>query len=118
MTGKKEWVFADGDLPPRGDSEPYGHEALMVLNVTNEAAALSVDLYFEDRAPVREVTLSVPAERVVCFRMDNPLGEQNVVIPPGQYALVLRSSVPVVAVFGRLDRRKDMAYYTVQGFSQ
>ena len=30
--GKKVWIFADGDIPPRGDAEPYGHEALSVTN--------------------------------------------------------------------------------------
>ena len=30
--GKRTWVFADGDLPPHGTEEPFGHEALMVVN--------------------------------------------------------------------------------------
>lgn len=115
--GKKTWVFADGDLPPSGDSEPYGHEALMVVNDARTDAQLSLDLLFEDRDPKEGIRLTVPARRVCCFRMDQPLGEEGDTVPLGQYAVVLHSDVPVVAVFGRLDRRKDMAYYPVAGYS-
>ncbi len=115
--GKKIWIFGDGDLPPQGSEEPFGHEALMVVNCTGEDARLELTVYFEDRDPVEGVVLAVPAKRVRCFRLDAPVGEQPFKIPFGQYALMVRSSVPVVANFGRLDRRHDMAYYPVQGFS-
>lgn len=115
--GKKTWIFADGDLPPQGNEEPLGHEALMVLNTSDKDANISLDLYFEDKDPELGVALKVPAKRVNCFRMDFPLGEHGVKIPFGQYALVVNSDVPVIVNFGRLDRRKDMAYYPVQGFS-
>ena len=46
-----------------------------------------------------------------------PQGEEGYQIPKGQYAVILTSNVPVVAAFGRLDRRKDMAYYPVAGYS-
>lgn len=32
LNGRKNWVFCDGDLPPSGEQEPFGHEALMVTN--------------------------------------------------------------------------------------
>lgn len=115
--GKKLWVFSDGDLPPKGDSVPFGHEALMVLNMNEQDANLELVIYFEDKEPVKGINLKIPARRVKCFRMDLPLGSQNFKIPFGQYALAVNSDVPVVAVFGRLDRRKDMAYYSVQSFS-
>ena len=115
--GKRVWVFGDGDLPPQGSSEPLGHEALMVVNCTEEDAHLELTVYFEDREPVGEILLTVPAKRVRCFRMDAPLGDASFVIPLGQYALLVMSDVPVIANFGRLDRRRDMAYYPVQGFA-
>jgi hypothetical protein len=115
--GKKTWVFVDGDMPPAGSTEPFGHEALMVLNSAAKDAVLSVDFFFEENAPVRNVSLDVPAEKVRCFRLDKPLGRDGYVVPRGQYAITVKSTVPVVAVFGRLDRRPDMAYYSVQGYS-
>ncbi len=116
--GQKTWVFADGDLPPAGDREPFGHEALMVVNLNKKPASLRLEILFEDKEPVRDVRLEVGAERVRCFRLDKPLGEQKFKIPFGQYALVVRSDVPVVAVFGRLDvRQANLAYYSVAGYS-
>lgn len=114
--GKKTWVFADGDLPPQGTQEPLGHEALMVVNTNDEDAQLNITVLFEDKAPVEGIRLTVPARRVNCFRMDYPIGEQQFQIPFGQYALIIESPVPIIANFGRLDRRENMAYYPVQGF--
>lgn len=115
--GKKTWVFADGDLPPQGDVEPLGHEALMIVNNNEIDAEMTIDLLFEDKGPKEGIKISVPAKRVNCFRMDFPLGEEGFLIPKGQFAVILNSNVSVVALYGRLDRRKDMAYYPVSGFS-
>jgi hypothetical protein len=116
--GQKTWVFGDGDLPPSGDREPLGHEALMVTNLNKKPARLRLDILFEDKEPVRDIRLEVGSERVRCIRLDKPLGEQKFKIPFGQYALVVRSDVPVVAVFGRLDvRQANLAYYSVAGYS-
>ena len=116
--GQKTWVFSDGDLPPAGDREPFGHEALMVVNLNKKPASLTLEILFENKEPVRDIRATVAAERVHCFRLDKPIGEQNFRIPFGQYALVVRSDVPVVAVFGRLDvRQSNLAYYSVAGYS-
>lgn len=115
--GKKTWVFADGDLPPQGNAEPLGHEALMVVNNGDAEAAIELEILFEDKDPVGGIHLSVPPKRVKCFRMDFPVGEEKFKIPFGQYAVILNSSIPVVCLYGRLDRRPDMAYYPIAGFS-
>lgn len=116
--GKRNWVFCDGDLPPPGDCEPMGHEAMMVTNLNGCEAHLSIDILFEDKPPVKGIAETVGAERVRCFRLDMPIGDGQFSIPRGQYSLVLRSDVPVVAVFGRLDvRQPNLAYYSVQGYS-
>ena len=115
--GKKTWVFADGDLPPHGDTEPLGHEALMVVNNGEKDAHLTLTLLFEDKEPVEGIHLTVPARRVNCFRMDYPVGEEQFQIPFGQYAVILNSDLPVVCLYGRLDRRPDVAYYPIAGYS-
>lgn len=115
--GKKTWVFADGDLPPQGNVEPLGHEALMVVNNNACEARITLTLLFEDKDPVEGIHLCVPAKRVNCFRMDYPVGVEQFKIPFGQYAVILESDVPVVCLYGRLDRRPDMAYYPIAGFS-
>lgn len=115
--GKTTWVFADGDLPPHGDTEPLGHEALMVVNNSDKDAKITLELLFEDKDPKKDIHLTVPAKRVNCFRMDYPVGDEQYQIPFGQYAVILTSNVPVVCLYGRLDRRPDMAYYPIAGYS-
>ena len=117
IIGRNVWIFADGDLPPQGTEEPLGHEALMVVNCNNEDAHMNITIFFEDKEPAGGIELICPAKRVKCYRMDYPIGGIPYQIPLGQYALMIESDVPVVANFGRLDRRENMAYYPVQGFS-
>lgn len=118
--GKRTWVFADGDLPPHpeGVGEPRAHEALMVVNTGGADAHLRVTLLFENAEPEEGLELVVPAKRVSCFRMDQAIWGSDYVIPFGQYAVVVESDVAVVAVFGRLDRRKDVAYYPVAPYAE
>lgn len=116
--GKKFWIFADGDLPPHGDAEPLGHEALMIVNNGRTEANIQLEMLFEESEPVSGIKIKVAGKRVKCFRLDYPLGEQGYSIPFGQYALIVTSDVPIVAVFGRLDRRKDMAFYSVAPYSE
>ena len=115
--GKKYWVFADGDLPPHGDSEPYGHEALMIVNNNETEANIELEILYEDKDPVSGIHLTVPKKRVTCTRMDYPVGEEKYQIPFGQYAVILKSNIPVVCLYGRLDRRPGMAYYPIGGYS-
>ena len=114
--GKKVWIFVDGDMPPQGDVEPFGHEALSITNCKDVDAVIRVIVYFSDREP-DELEIVVPARRVNCLRLDYPIGEANYQIPMGQYSLCLISNVPIVSVLGRLDRRKDFAYYEMDGFA-
>ena len=94
-----------------------GHESLIVLNTGNEDAAIEMDVYFSDREPEVGLKLLAPARRVTCFRMDKPVGDRQFQVPFGQYALRLRSSVPVVAQIGRADvRQARLAYYTTIGY--
>ena len=116
--GKTLWIFADGDLPPQGTEEPLGHDAVMVVNADDTDAHLNIELLFEDKEPQTDIKVTVPAHRVNCIRLDMPIGQKGFIIPTGQYALIIKSDGPVVAVFGRLDRRKNMAYYSVAGYSE
>ena len=117
MIGHRRWVFPDGDLPPRGDGEPHGHESLIVVNTNREPADIRLTIYFENAEPVRDLTFRVDGERVRCVRMDEPVGNEGYRVPFGQYAMLLESSLPVVAQIGRMDvRQANLAYYTVMGF--
>lgn len=110
--GHKHYMFVDGDLPGNGeDPELPGHEALMITNNHQQEAHIIVNLYFEHKEPVKGLHLTIPAERVVCYRTDLPFCEEGYLIPFGQYSLELESDIPVCASFGRLDRRHNLGYY-------
>lgn len=116
VKGALNWVFCDGDLPPKNGGALEAHEALIVVNLNDKPVSLMIDILFEDAPPKLNINTSVKGQRVRCFRLDQPLGEvEKFMIPHGQYALTLHSDLPVFAVFGRLDVRQPVAYYTVQG---
>jgi len=113
--GARTWYFPDGYLPQKiGGGSLEAHEALMILNTGPQPAHILIDLYFDDRDPVKDIPMTVGAERVICVRMDKPEHLAGAVIPPmAQYAVRLRSDVPVVAMLGRLDTTQpNLAYYT------
>jgi hypothetical protein len=119
--GAHVWYFPDGYLPEKVENtrlEP--HEALMVLNTGSEPARIELDFYFEDREPVKGVALTVGAERSVCFRLDHPEQIGGLVIPPlTQYGMRLRSDLPIVAQFARLDATQpNLAYYVNIGYAE
>lgn len=119
MNGAKNWVFSDGDLPPLGDNPEFlGHEALMITNVGNKDANITIDVLFEDKDPKEGISLTLKAKRIVCIRLDKPIGDEQYQIPQGQYALHVKSDHPICAVFGRCDvRQPNLSYYSVQGIS-
>ena len=119
--GARTWVFADGYLPPR--SQPGGnleaHEALMILNTGEAPANVKLDFYFDNKAPIKDVPVTVEPERVVCLRLDHPQDIGGVQLPAlTQYALRVRSDVKIVVQFGRLDTTQpNLAYYVNIGFA-
>ena len=118
--GKKNWVFCDGYLPPKGDNPEFeGHEALMLTNLNNEKADIELVFIFEDRDPVDNIRYTLDGMRTTCVRLDNPMGEQGFTLGEAvQYTVWVKSTVPLVASFGRLDvRQTNMAYYSVEGYS-
>jgi len=119
QNGKLLWVFPDCELPPPGESLLKGHESIIVLNMNGSAANIGMTLYFTDREPIKLSPTQVNAERVRCYRLDNPADMDGFVVPrETQYAVKLECHLPVIVQYGRLDtRQSDMAFYTTMGFS-
>lgn len=119
--GAKVWYFPDGQLPAKGSGSALeAHEALMLLNVTNQPADVKLDFYFELNPPIKDVTVSVGAERVICIRLDHPKELGGVELPRMvQYAMRVRSNVSIVAQFGRLDTTQpNLAYYVAPTYCE
>jgi hypothetical protein len=118
MYGKKIWFFPDGERPPVGNSELIGHESYVVLNPNDSDAHLTFTIYFEDEVPLRDICVTVGAQRVGCFRTHDPEQFGGHTIAVGvQYAAKVESDVPVIIQYGRLDtRQQNMAFYTTIGY--
>jgi hypothetical protein len=113
--GARTWYFPDGYLPEKqtGAGGPEAHEALMLLNVSGQDADVELDFYFEGHAPEKGIKVSVGSERVKTLRLDHPEEIGGVQLAPlTQYAIRVRSSIPIVAQFGRLDTTQaNLSYY-------
>ena len=110
MVGKKVWVFADGYLPEKANGIDC-HEALMLLNLNNKEAHVTIDIYFSDRDPVKGIKVTVGAERVKTLRLDHKEDTAGYEIPPlTQYSIKVESDIEIVSQFGRLDVG-DYSYY-------
>ena len=118
--GKKNWVFCDGYLPPKGDNPEFeGHEALMLTNLGNKKATIELSFIFEDKEPKTGIKYELDSMRTTCVRLDKPLGDEGFMLGESvQYTVWVKSNVPICACFGRLDvRQTNMAYYSVEGYA-
>ena len=110
--GARYWYIPDTYLPePIAADGPYkGHEAVCILNVTEQDAQIELNFYFEDRAPVKGIRIVVPAERTHHVRLDRPDQIGGFVVPIGvPYAIRLQSDVPVIVQYSRLDTTQIQA---------
>jgi hypothetical protein len=118
-SGARIWYFPDGYLPEKVGGGPMeAHEALMLLNANAGPATVRLDIYFDDRDPVKDIPVDVGAERVKTLRMDHADDLGGLQIPPlKQYAIRVRSDIPIVAQFGRVDTTQtNLAYYGCMGY--
>lgn len=116
--GHKTWVVPDGWLPPAGGKgEMVNHESLMILNTGWKKAQIKIDIYFDNREPVRDLPLTVDAERIRAIRLDSP-DELGFALPRAtQYALRIKSNVKVIVQYGRMDvRQANLAYYGTMAY--
>ena len=119
--GRKTWYFPDGYLPEKNEQGPLeAHEALMLFNTGAVPVKVLVDFYFENRSPVKDVEVTVGAERVRTLRLDLCESFGGPFIPPlTQYALRVRADAPIVAQFGRIDTTQTcLAYYGTPGYAE
>ncbi len=99
--GARVWLVPDGFIPEESSGSQESHEAVCVLNTSERNAHLSISFYFEDRAPIKEAPVEVPAERTRHIRID---GIEGVEVPRGvPYALRVESDVPVTIQHSRMD---------------
>ncbi|ACZ43207.1 protein of unknown function DUF1362 [Thermobaculum terrenum ATCC BAA-798] len=106
--GHKVWAVPDGYIPSWShgpEPDMVSHEAVCILNTGDEDAHLELTVYFSDREPVGPYRIVAPARRTIHLRL-NDLQEPEPIPVGKEYALVVRSDVPVVVQHSRLDTRQ------------
>lgn len=115
--GKKVWIFPDAELPPKGENEIPGHESIIITNTGDKDAHIRITLFYPDRPPVKDICVTVEAERVRCLRTneEKDFGQYTAAFEE-QYAIMLESDEPIVALYGRAEPR-TVAFYTENGYA-
>lgn len=102
--GARVWIVPDAYLPEPGTDKLQGHEAICLLNTGTQPAHVTLDFYFEDREPIRDVAITLGAERTWHVRLDDPESLGGVELPRlVPYALRVTSDVNIVVQYSRLD---------------
>ncbi|MBM3801845.1 MAG: hypothetical protein FJW26_05955 [Acidimicrobiia bacterium] len=122
--GYRTWFVPDGYLPTTLPSaaSPTGyvsHESLCVLNCSQSEAECTLDLFFEDRAPIKGIQFTVGAERTLHFRLDRAKDLEGRLLPRDvPYALRLTSSERVIVQHTRVDvTQPNLALFSVMAWA-
>jgi len=106
--GVRDWVIAEGYIPPEShgpEPEMTSHEAVCLLNTSDQDAHVEITIYYEKREPVGPYHVTVPARRTRHLRF-NDLREPEIIPRGVGYSSLIRSDVPIVAQHTRLDSRQ------------
>ena len=103
--GKTTWMIPDTYLHSVSNlNVNISHEAICVLNTSDEDAHIKLTLYFEDREPDTSFTAVCGARRTNHIRLDRIRNEEGGRIPlDTPYSVLLESDTPVVVQYSRLD---------------
>ena len=118
--GATTWIFPDGYLPTRGSGTDYvGHDCICIVNTSLETAQCTLDFYFEDIEPMLGIPVLISAQRSLHLRLDKPEHLSGYNLPREKpYSARLRSSIPVVAQYSRLDvTQSNMAFLSSLGYA-
>jgi hypothetical protein len=106
--GAREWVIAEGYIPPEShgpEPQMLSHETVCILNTSDEDANVEITIYYKDREPVGPYKVTVAARRTKHVRF-NDLKDPEPIPRDTDYSSVIRSDVPIVAQHTRLDSRQ------------
>lgn len=107
--GKRIWAIPGGHIPSAStgaEPEHVSRDELQVLNTGDTDAELEISLYYADREPVGPYPLTVGARRTRHVRFNDLIDPEAMPLDT-HYACVVRSSVPVVVQFTRVDTSQE-----------
>lgn len=104
MLGKKEWVIPDGYMSDSESGNYISHEAVCVLNLTDEDANIKISIFFEDREPICDFYAVCKSKRANHIRLDKLVSKSGEKIPKEVcYATLIESDVDVIAQGSRME---------------
>jgi hypothetical protein len=107
--GRKSWAIAEGYIPASSHGpapEMTSHEAVCLLNTSEQEAHVQIMIYFADRDPVGPYDITVPARRTKHVRV-NDLTDPAAIPRGTDYASTIESDMPIVVQHTRLDSRQE-----------
>ncbi len=119
--GRKLWAIPEGYIPGWSNGpapQLISHEAVCMLNASDQDAHVEITVYFSDREPIGPYRVTVPARRTKHQRF-NDLTDPAPIPHDTDYASVIQSDVPIVCQHTRLDSRQaDNALLTTIAWAE
>ena len=112
--GKKTWLIPDCYMNSKSKNDSVSHDAICVINTSDDDAKIKLTLYFEDREKMSNFESFCGAGRTHHIRMDKIRSTTGESIPRDTpYAALVESSVEIVVQYSRLDASEaEMALMT------
>jgi hypothetical protein len=106
--GARVWLIPDGFIPDTSLGSIDSHETISFLNTSANDAQVRITFYFSDREPIKDVRVTVPAERTRHIRTGNAEVLGGAAVPAGvPYAVRIESDIPISVQHSRLDGRQE-----------
>ena len=118
MIGKTLWVIPDGYMNDTSNGKFVSHEAICVLNLSEQNASIKLTIYFEDKEPMRGFNVMCKGNRTNHIRLDMIKNENGECIPKGvAYSIFVEINIPIVCQHSRMDvSQPEMALMTTIPF--
>ena len=103
--GKLDWAFSAGRIPFKStgkEPEFVSHDKISILNTSEKEATIELFIFYEDEHPSEEYEICIKAGRLKKVRF-NDLIDPVAMRLERNYSCYLRSNVPVVVQFSRMD---------------
>lgn len=119
MLGKTMWAIPDGYMSDTKKGDLVSHEAICVLNASDQDARIEYIIYFEDREPLSGFAAICKAQRTNHIRLDKAVNDKNEKIPLCvPYAVLVKSDIPVIVQHSRMDvTQAEMTLMTTIAYS-
>jgi hypothetical protein len=117
--GNTIWVIPGGHISLYStgrEPEHTSRDELHLLNTNGQEATLHIIIYYTNREPSAPYTINIKAKTVRSIRF-NDLVDPEPLMLDTDYAVLIRSDIPVIVQFTRVDTSQpELAGFTSMAF--